>query len=385
MDFRMTDEQELLMESLDEFFQRGEFDESYIQECEEKQVPLIEFRKAMIEAGFGLLGIPEEYGGTEVDTQTMIMVCEKIGSYGFPPGLGAILQVDDMLSFGNEEQKATVMAELREGKGMGFCLGISEPQAGSDNGALATTATRRNGKVYINGHKTMITDPNRIKNMLCMVRDFDSPKPAKQAMSMWMVPMNAPGVKIEIMHKIGNKTRSMADVYLEDVELEEKDLVGVEGNGFLQLMKNFEVERLVLATESLGMAVCAYNDAAKYATQRVQFGKTIGSFQLIQEKIVSMYTKIENMRNLLYKCAWEKDNGISINVSAAIAKLYCAQAAFEVCDEAMQIFGGYGYSAENRVSRLWRDARLNRIGGGTDEIMIYIAGRSIMKEVAGKR
>ncbi|HZK43380.1 MAG TPA: acyl-CoA dehydrogenase [Syntrophomonadaceae bacterium] len=385
MDFKKTDEQELLLESLDEFFQRTEFDENYIQRCEEEQVPLIEFRKAMIDAGFGMLGIPEEYGGMEVDTQTMIMVSEKISSYGFPPGLGAILQVENMLAFGSEEQKKTVMAELAEGKGMGFCLGISEPQAGSDNNAIATTATRRDGKVYINGHKTMITDPDRIKNMLCIVRDFDSPERPKKAMSMWMVPMDAPGVKIEIMHKVGNKTRSMADVYLEDVEVEEKDLVGVEGKGFLQLMKNFEVERLVLAAESLGMAVCAFNDAAKYATQRVQFGKTIGSFQLTQQKIVSMHTKIENMRNLLYKCAWEKDNGISINVSAAIAKLYCAQAAFEVCDDAMQIFGGVGYSSESRVSRLWRDARLNRIGGGTDEIMVYIAGRAIMREFADKR
>jgi crotonobetainyl-CoA dehydrogenase len=385
MDFRLTDEQELLLESLDEFFQRGDFDESYIQECEEKQVPLIEFRKAMIDAGFGLLGIPEEYGGTEVDTLTMILVCEKIGSYGFPPGLGALLQVDDMLVFGSEEQKAIVMAELLEGKGMGFCLGISEPQAGSDNNAIATTATRRNGKVYINGHKTMITDPNRIKYMLCMTRDFDSPKPPNQAMSMWMVTMDAPGVKIEIMHKVGNRTRSMGDVYLKDVEIEEKDLVGVEGNGFLQLMKNFEVERLVLAAESLGMAVCAYNDAVRYATQRVQFGKTIGSFQLIQEKIVSMHTKIENMRNLLYKCAWEKDNGIPINISAAVAKLYCAQSAFEVVDDAMQVFGGMGYTTDNRVSRLWRDARLNRIGGGTDQIMVHIAGRAILKKIANKK
>jgi alkylation response protein AidB-like acyl-CoA dehydrogenase len=200
-----------------------------------------------------------------------------------------------------------------------------------------------------------------------------------------MVPMDAPGVKIEIMHKVGNRTRSMGDVYLKDVEIEEKDLVGVEGNGFLQLMKNFEVERLVLAAESLGMAVCAYNDAVRYATQRVQFGKTIGSFQLIQEKIVSMHTKIENMRNLLYKCAWEKDNGIPINISAAVAKLYCAQSAFEVVDDAMQVFGGMGYTTDNRVSRLWRDARLNRIGGGTDQIMVHIAGRAILKKIANKK
>lgn len=384
MDFRKTDEQELLLESLDEFFQNADFGEAYIQECEKEQVPVIEFRKAMIDAGFGLLGIPEEYGGTEVDTQTMIMVCEKIGSYGYPPGLGAILQVDDILAFGNDEQKKVVMEELKEGKGMGFCLGISEPQAGSDNSQLATSFIRKDGKVYINGHKTMITDADRIKNMLCLARDPEVSDPRK-AISMWMVPMDAPGVKIEKFEKVGNKLRSMCDVYLNNVEIEEKDLVGVEGNGFIQLMQNFEVERLVLAAESLGYAVCVYNDAVKYATQREQFGKTIGQFQLIQEMIVNMHTKIENMRNLLYKCAWEKDNGININTSAAVAKLYCAQAAFEVCDDAMQIFGGYGYASDNRVSRLWRDARLNRIGGGTDQIMIRIASKSILREFAKKR
>ena len=138
MDFRKTEEQELLLESIDEFFAQGEFDETYIQKCEAEQKPLKEFKLAALEAGFGLLGIPEEFGGVEVDTQTMIMVAEQVYSHGYPSGLGAMLQVDDMLKFGTPEQQKKVMDCLLDGDAMGFCLGLSEPQAGSDSNAITT-------------------------------------------------------------------------------------------------------------------------------------------------------------------------------------------------------------------------------------------------------
>lgn len=380
MDFRKTEEQELLLESIDEFFSRGQFDEKYIRECDEQQKPMTEYKLATIEAGFGMLAIPEEFGGTPVDIQTLVMVAEKIYSYGFPSGLGALLQVDDMLSFGSPEQQKKVIDCILAGSDMGFCLGFSEPQAGSDSNAVSATFTRKNGKVYINGHKTFQTDADRAKYMLCLTRDFDTDLPANKSMTTWLVPMDAPGVKIEKMHKLGHRHRSICEVYLDNVEIEEKDMVGAEGNGFMNLMKNFEVERLVIAADSLGMAFCAYNDAVKYARERVQFGKPIGSFQLVQEKICQMKIKIENMRNFLYKTAWEKDNGISIKTSSALCKYYCANAGFEVVDDAMQILGGIGYT-EHRVERLWRDARMHRIGGGTDQIMIHIAGRSLQKEL----
>ncbi|MBU4335537.1 MAG: acyl-CoA dehydrogenase, partial [Actinobacteria bacterium] len=169
-------------------------------------------------------------------------------------------------------------------------------------------------------------------------------------------------------------------VYLDEVEVDESDLVGVEGNGFMQAMINFEVERLLMASSLLGMAECAFNDAADYAASRTQFGKPIGSFQLIQQKITSMTLKIENMRNLVARTAWKIDNGMPVQIDSALAKLYCAQSANEVIDDALQIFGGIGYTTDCRVSRLWVDARVQRIGGGTDEVMIHIAGRQILKE-----
>lgn len=174
------------------------------------------------------------------------------------------------------------------------------------------------------------------------------------------------------------------EVYLENVVLDESALVGKKGRGFFQLMKNFEVERLMSTAMNVGMAQAAYEEAARYATERVQFGKTIGSFQLTQEKIINMAIKIENMRNMVYHYAWMKQNGMSIATESAMAKYYTSRAAFEVVDDAMQIMGGIGYTNDVRIARLWRDCRLSRIMAGTDEIMVHIAGRALLKEFANK-
>ncbi len=147
-------------------------------------------------------------------------------------------------------------------------------------------------------------------------------------------------------------------------------------------MANFEIERLALCAASLGAAEAAYADASSYANQRVQFGKSIGSFQAVQHKVTDMAIKIENMHNFIYKIAWMMDNGQSVRHEHAMCKLYVAQAACEVSDDALQLLGGLGYMADHRVQRLWRDLRLMRIGGGTDEIMYNIAGPQLLKKAA---
>jgi alkylation response protein AidB-like acyl-CoA dehydrogenase len=329
-----------------------------------------------------MLGVPEKYDGTPVDTMTMMLVAEEITKNGGPHfAFGQALSIVDMLEFGSEEQIENTMNAVREGK-VAFVLGFTEPQAGSDSSAITTTYTRKNGKVYINGHKTFMSNALRAPYMLCMARNADDTgNPDKMnAFSMWWVPMNAPGIQIEPLKKIGWHMLDTCEVYLDNVEVEEKDLVGVEGNGFKQVLINFEVERLLMAASVLGMAECAFQDAVRYANQRVQFGKPIGTFQLIQEKITYMQIKIENMRNMVYKCAWEINNKMPVQISSALAKLYCAQAANEVIDDALQIMGGIGYTTDTRISRLWLDARVFRIGGGTDQVMIHAAGRAILKK-----
>ena len=379
MDFKKTEEQELLLESLKTVMERGDF-ENYFKECDKNHEYPQKAIDALVEAGFSTLGIPEEFGGTPTDILTQIMVAEEAHALGYPSlvWINFATEVDDILTFGNEEQQKAVLDYALQGI-KPFTLGFTEPQAGSDSAAMATTATKRDGKVYINGNKTFNTSADRAPFMLCVCRSGINENPYKD-FSMYLFPMDRPGITIEKLDKIGNNMCGTYEVHLNDVECEETDIVGVEGKGFYQLMKNFEVERLTICAANVGMARCAYDEALRYAAQRMQFGKIIGSFQLVQEKLVDMRIKIENMQNLLYKTAWKKDNGESIMIDSSLVKRYTGQAAFEVIDDAMQIMGGIGYTHDCRISRLWRDQRVYRIMAGTEEIMVHTAGRALIKE-----
>ena len=379
MDFKKTEEQELLLDSLKTVMERGNF-EDYFKECDRNHEYPQKAVDALVEAGFTTLGIPEEFGGTPTDTLTQVMVAEEAHALGYPSlcWINFATEVDDILTFGNKEQQEKILGYALEGK-KPFTLGFTEPQAGSDSAAMATTATKRDGKVYINGNKTFNTSADRAPYMLCVCRSGVNESPYKD-FSMYLFPMDRPGVAIEKLDKIGNNMCGTYEVHLDDVECEESDLVGEECKGFYQLMKNFEVERLTICAANVGMARCAYDEALRYAAQRMQFGKIIGSFQLVQEKLVDMRIKIENMQNLLYKTAWKKDNGESIMIDSSLVKRYTGQAAFEVIDDAMQIMGGIGYTHHCRISRLWRNQRVYRIMAGTEEIMVHTAGRALIKE-----
>ena len=383
MDFSRTEEQELLLESLQTVMERGNF-ESYFRECDENHQFPDQAVEALVEAGFASLGIPEELGGTPTDILTQIMVAEEAHALGYPSlcWINFSTEVDDILSFGNKEQQEKVISYALQGK-KPFTLGFTEPQAGSDSAAMSTTATKRDGKVYINGNKTFNTSADRAPYMLCVCRSGINENPYKD-FSMYLFPMDAPGVTIEKLSKVGNNMCGTYEVHLDNVECEEADLVGVECKGFYQLMKNFEVERLTICAANVGMARCAYDEALRYAAQREQFGKPIGTFQLIQDKLVDMRIKIENMQNLLYKTAWKKMQGESIMIDSSLVKRYTGKAAFEVIDDAMQIMGGIGYTDDCRISRLWRDQRVYRIMAGTEEIMVHTAGRAIIKEAQGR-
>lgn len=379
MDFKKTEEQELLLESLRTVMERGNF-EDYFKECDKNHEYPQKAVDALVEAGFSTLGIPEEHGGTPTDILTQIMVAEEAHALGYPSlcWINFSTEVDDILTFGNEDQQKKVLECALEGR-KPFTLGFTEPQAGSDSAAMSTTATKRDGKVYINGNKTFNTSADRAPFMLCVARSGINESPYKD-FSMYLFPTDRPGVTIEKLDKIGNNMCGTYEVHLDNVECEETDLVGEECKGFYQLMKNFEVERLTICAANVGMARCAYDEAVRYAGVREQFGKTIGSFQLIQEKIVDMKIKIENMQNMLYKTAWKKMNGESIMIDSSLVKRYTGQAAFEVIDDAMQIMGGIGYTHDCRISRLWRDQRVYRIMAGTEEIMVHTAGRALIKE-----
>ena len=383
MDFALTDEQELLLESVREFCDRY-FTDDVVKEMYENGGMPDEIAEAYRDAGFGLMGIPEEYGGIPADKVTLgLMIEELYHSAGCMHILYQnSLSMFDIMEFGTEEQKQQAVDHYMETGWPIASLSISEPGAGSDNGSMTCVAKKQaDGTYRLSGQKTWVTMGEKLPYTIVVAKDED-PSRENRNMSLWYIPMDTPGVSTASLHKIGQQCIPFCEVYFDDVVVTEEQRMGKPGEGFMMLMKNFEVERLVIAADSLGIASCCYNDALNYAAQRIQFGKPIGSYQQIQEKLCNMRIKIENMRNYLYKTAWKKDNGMPINVDAALCKLYCAQAGFEVADDAMQILGGIGYTEDHRVARLWRDARMHRIGGGTDQIMVHIAGRALIKEVS---
>lgn len=170
------------------------------------------------------------------------------------------------------------------------------------------------------------------------------------------------------------------EMYFDDVKLTEDMRVGEPGRGFFDLMKNFEMERCLIIAQSVGLAQAAMDDAAAYASERMTFGKPIGDYQLIQLKLVEMETAIQNTRNMLYRTLWKMDNDESVRIDSALLKRYGAMSCEKVASEAMQVYAGLGFTTETRLGRIWKDLRGNEIAGGTDEIMVYIAGRQLVKQ-----
>ncbi|MEN4012057.1 MAG: acyl-CoA dehydrogenase family protein [Chloroflexota bacterium] len=382
MDFRWSEEQELLVQNLEELLHK-EAPESLMAELDEKKEFPYKPWQALADHGILALGIPEEYGGVPADIQTLTLVCETLGEHALPLGIIyslGIITIRDILQFGSEEIKREVLGGFIQGDPP-VALGITEPQAGSDAAAMKTTATFDGDEVIFNGQKMYCTLSHQARYILLMTRDAQVENPY-QGISMWLLPTDTPGLRFNYLNKVGWWTVPTYEVFIENVRVPRKNLVGEMNRGWQQLMANFEIERLALCAASLGAAKAAYQDAAAYANQRTQFGKPIGSYQAVQHMITDMAVHIENMYNYIYKVAWMMDQNLPVRHEHAMCKLYVARASFEVIDTAMQILGGLGYMMEHRVQRLWRDIRLMRIGGGTDEIMYNIAAPQLLKKAA---
>lgn len=377
MDFSLNDEQQLLVDSIRNLMTQENWD-SYFKECDEKHEYPERFVKELCEIGFDRILLPEEYGGFDAGLVTLTAAYEELGRLGAPTYvLYQLFNFSTVLREGTEEQKEKIMSFLGTGKQM-LNSAITEPGAGSDVAGLQTTYTRKNGKVYLNGHKTFITSSAGVPYLIVMAKDSESGE--EKVFTEWFVDMSKPGIKLEKLDKLGQRMDSCCEVYFDNVELDEKDMFGKEGNGFNRVLEEFDFERFLVGCVDYGMALCAFEDAVRYANHREQFGKKIGRFQLIQNKIAHMAIKIRNMRNLLYESAWKYDNGIMTSGDAAMCKYYCANAAFEVTDDAMQILGGVGIAGDHRISRIWRDLRVDRVSGGTDEMQILTAAKSVLKQ-----
>ena len=383
MDFSLSDEQQLMLESVKEYCEKY-FSEEQVKEYYKNHEIPVEATKAWVDSGFGLLGIPEKYGGIPSDKLTIGLVLEAAYYYSAAtvPFINNSVAMFDIVEFGSEEQiQMAVDTYLATGRPP-FSLGISEPEAGSDNMNMSTVSViQEDGTYLINGTKTFLTQGDCFPYILVLAKDED-PARSNPSISMWLIPKDAPGISMSPLHKIGQQILSFNEVYLDDVVVTESMRVGERGKAFVNLMKGLEMERCFVTAWSLGLAQAAMDDAGAYTSRRETFGKPIGSYQLVQQRLVEMETKLQTVRAYMYKTLWELDNGISARTSSALLKRYAVQSCFEVTDHAMQIMGGIGYSSEMRVSRLWLDCRGNRFGGGADDIMVYIAGRQLVKEYA---
>lgn len=375
MDFRLTEDQQLMVQAVRELMEQESW-ERYFAACDAAHEYPERFVAALCELGVDTILLPEDRGGLAAGWSTVAAVWEELGRLGAPtyvlyqlPTLGTVLEV------GTEEQAEKILSYVGTGKQI-WNFAMTEPGAGSSFASMATTYTRRDGKVYLDGHKTFITSSLGVDQLVVMARNADD----MDQYTEWFVDLSLPGITREPLDKLGLRMDSCCEIYFDQVELREEDMFGAEGEGFARTVADFDLERFLVAACDYGWALCAFEDAARYANQREQGGQAIARYQLIQEKFARMRIALTNMRNMVYEVAWKADNGVLGKGDCSMAKLYCTQAASEVVDDAIQVLGGIAVTGEHRVARFYRDLRVERISGGTDEMMVLAAGRAALKE-----
>ncbi len=332
----------------------------------------------------GLLGlnVPEEYGGPGVDAISAAIAIEEIGwgcgstalALAAHNGLG----ISPLVKFGSEELKKNWLPLVASGKGKLASLVMTEPGAGSDlQGGITTRAEKSGNEWILNGAKMWCTNASIAEYIFVVARTDRGGGP--RSLSMILVPADAPGLRIAPPEKkMGLHGSPTHAVTLEDVRVPLGNLVGEEGRGLHQTLATLDGGRIFIGAISLGLAQAALEAAISYAKERKAFGQRIADFQALQWKLADAATEIELARNMLYKAAWLKEQGRPFTKEASMAKLYASEMAERVCYNAIQIHGGYGYSREYPVERMYRDARLMTIGEGTSEIQRLVIARHVL-------
>jgi alkylation response protein AidB-like acyl-CoA dehydrogenase len=374
--FIFTDEHEQLRESISNFAIKELA--PHADEWEETTFPDSVFRR-MGELGFLGLDKPEAYGGQGGDYFSAMVLAEALSNANCGGlSMGIAVQTDmampPILAFGTEQQKQEWVVPAIKGEKI-LCLGITEPDAGSDVKGIKTRAVKDGDDYVINGSKTYITNGHRA-DVIVLVTKTD-PDAGYDGFTLFLVPMDAPGViREKKLQKMGMHASDTALLAFQDVRVPATAVLGEVGKGFYNIMWELQGERMIGAAGSVAGAQKCFDRTLEYAKQRQAFGKSIGQFQVIRHKFAEMATKIETARQLVYMTAWRFANGEYPVREISMAKLHASRIACEVADECIQIHGGAGYMKEYNVERVWRDMRLNRIGAGTDEIMLEVIGRS---------
>ncbi|MFJ6854776.1 acyl-CoA dehydrogenase family protein [Streptomyces sp. NPDC091271] len=329
--------------------------------------------------GFLGLTIPEEYGGSGGDHLAYCLVTEELGR-GDSSVRGIVsvslgLVAKTIASWGSEEQKQQWLPRLTAGEAVG-CFGLTEPGTGSDAGNLTTRAVRDGDDYVINGSKMFITNGTWADVVLLFARTNDTP--GHRGVSAFLVPADAPGLTRRTVHgKLGLRGQATAELALEDVRVPASTLLGPEGKGFSIAMSALAKGRMSVAAGCVGIAQAALDAAVRYAGEREQFGKSIASYQLVQELISDISVDVDAARMLTWRVADLIDRGQEFATAASTAKLFASEAAVRAANNALQVFGGYGYIDEYPVGKLVRDARVMTLYEGTSQIQKLIIGRAL--------
>ena len=381
MDFKLSDEQKLFRETV---FRYGR-DEiaSLCEEADLKGEFSFEIWNKL--ASLGILGLPfpEALGGSGADIVTCCLAGEALGHAGVDGGSllawGAhtFLCAHNIFAFGSDEQKRKYVPRLATGEWIG-CMGLTEPEAGSDAASIRTTAARKGDRYILNGSKTFITNAP-VADVMVVFANVDRAK-KHNGITAFIVEKGTPGLSTgKPFHKLGCRCSATSEVFFEDCEVPVENVISGEGNGWLIALSGVEWDRCTLLSPLLGSAMNNLDACARYANQRRQFDRPIRAFQAVQHRIADMKVFIEAARLAVYRVASAKDRGQILNpLQAAVSKVYAGDRGFEVASDAVQIFGGYGFMHEYPVERNFRDAKLGAIGGGTSDIMRMIVSRIMM-------
>jgi alkylation response protein AidB-like acyl-CoA dehydrogenase len=385
VEFALTDEQQQLRRTVREFAE-GEI-LPHVMEWDEASKFPSELIPKMAEMGFLGVIFPEEYGGAGMGYVDYAIIVEELsrvdGSVGIIVAAHNSLCTNHLYKFGTEEQKKKYVEPLAQGKKLG-CWSLTEPEAGSDAGGTRTKAVRQGDGWVINGSKTFTTNGHYAD--ICVGMAVTDASKKSHGISAFVIEKGTAGFKPgKKENKLGLRASDTSEVIFTDCQVPGGNLVGKEGEGFVNSLQILDGGRISIASLGLGMAQGAYEAAVKYAKQRKQFGKAIAEFQAIQFKLADMAMEIEAARLLTYKAAWLADKAIAagnydfrITQESSMAKLYAGETAVRVANECVQIHGGYGFIKDYPAEKFYRDVKLCTIGEGTSEIQRMVIARQIL-------
>jgi alkylation response protein AidB-like acyl-CoA dehydrogenase len=379
VNFEETDSQKLIADMVRDFAKRHIQPNMMVWD-ESQEFPVDLFHQL---GDIGLMGVlvPQEYGGAGfgyLEYITAIAELSKVdGAIGLSMAAHNSLCTNHILSFANEEQKRRYLPKLASGQWIG-AWGLTEPNTGSDAANMRTVAVRDGDHYVINGSKNFITHARSGNVAVVIVRTGKTGD--SHGMSAFIVEKGTPGFSSgKKENKLGMRASETAELIFTDCRIHRSQMMGKEGDGFIQAMKVLDGGRISIASLSLGIAMGAFEAALKYAKERHQFNQPIASFQGIAFKLAEMATRIEAAKLLTYRAGELKNKGLDVSKESAMAKLFASEAAVDVSNDCVQIFGGYGYIKDFPAEKYYRDAKLCTIGEGTSEIQKLVISRAILK------